>query len=234
MTRRLLMTFSTAGRWLWPFVALVILPVAAHAAGPVALVESVTGSPSGVELMDYLSEGQEISLGPSESVVIDYLRSCLRETISSGTITIGAERSAVKGGTLESERVRCDGALLMLSPEQSSASAGAVFRVPPKSHPLPPGTVIQRRLYGASPIVDLGGGNRLVIERLDRKEDRLDFVLPIGRLTRGRFFDFADDSRTLSPGGVYRATAGQNSVVFQIDRSAKPGRTPILGRLLHF
>jgi len=234
MTRRSHMTFPTAARWLWPFAALFALPVPAHAAGPVALVESVTGSPSGVELMEYLSAGQKITLGPGESVVIDYLRSCLREVITGGTIAIGAERSAIKGGTIESERVRCDGGQVKLSPEQSQQSAGMVFRVPPKTAALPPGTVIERRLYGASPIVDLGGGSRLVIERLDRTENRLDLAIPSDRLLRGRFYDFTDDDRILAPGGVYRASVGRRSVVFQIDRTAKPGKTPVAGRLLHF
>jgi hypothetical protein len=213
---------------------LVLHPAPVLAGEPIALVESISGAPRGVEPMDYLSAGRVISLSAHDGLVIDYLRSCLRETISGGNVTIGTDRSTVNGGHVERERVRCDGGSLNLSPEQAGQSAGMVFRVPPKSHPLPPGTVIERRLYGASPIMDLGGANHVVIERLDRTEAPLDLVIPADRLVRGRFYDLASVGRALSAGGVYRAVAGDHSVVFQIDRTAKPGRTPIAGRLLWF
>jgi hypothetical protein len=209
-------------------------PTAALATEPVAVVESVSGRPAGIELLDYLSSGQIIPLGKNDKLVIDYLRSCVRETIDGGIVSIGAERSTVKGGTVERERVRCDGGRMQLSPEQSKTSAGAVFRVPPKSHPLPPGTVIERQLYGTSLIIDAGGANRIVIERLDLTEDRIDIGLTPDRLQRGRFLDLAADGRALSAGGVYRLTAGDRSVVFQINRSAKAGKIPIASRLLQF
>jgi hypothetical protein len=213
-------------------VALLWHPMIGRAAEPVALVESISGTQPGVELMDYLAAGQVISLTSDNGLVIDYLRSCIRETIKGGTVTVGTERSAIKGGSVERERVRCDGRQLNLSPEQSQASAGTVTRVEKKAHPLPAGVVIERHIYGASPIFDLGGEHALAIERLDRAEDRLDLQIPADRLVRGRFYDSATDGKSLSPGGTYRATIGQHSVVFQIDRSAKSGITPVVGRLL--
>jgi hypothetical protein len=38
----------------------------------------------------------------------------------------------------------------------------------------------------------------------------------------------------LSAGGVYRATVGAQSITFKIDPSAKPGKAPIVGRLVRF
>ena len=215
-----------------PSIALVLLPAVGRAAGPVALVESVTGTPTGIDLMDYLSAGQFIALRAKEGLVIDYLRSCLREVIVGGTVQVGSEQSAVKGGSVERERTRCDGGRLNLTPEQSAASAGTVFRVPPKSHSLPPGTVIERRLYGASPIVDLNGANQLTVRRLDRDEEPLVIAIAPNQLARGRFYDFAVNGKSLSPGGVYSATTGDRSTVFQIDRTAKPGNAPVVSRLL--
>jgi hypothetical protein len=209
-------------------------PAAAQTGKPTALIESVTGVLQGIEFMDYVSAGKIVSLGQHQQLVIDYLNSCLRETITGGSVTIGTDRSTVTGGSVERERVRCGGKQLQLSPEQSGKSSGMVFRVPRKAQPLPTGTVIERRLYGTCPIIDLDGGSHLLVERLDRTEERLDLAVPEDRLIRGRFYDFTADDLTLAPGGVYRATVGQRSVVFQIDRTAKPGLVPLAGRLLPF
>ena len=226
---------GSRGRFAGLVFALLLLPDPVRAAGPVALVESVTGAPAGVEFMDYLSTGQVIALHPKDELVIDYLQSCVRETISDATVTIGTERSTIEGGRVERERLLCDGGRLNLAPEQSRASAGMVSRfMGPKTHPLPPGTMVQRRLYGASPIVDLDGSNRLVVERLDRDENPIDLTIPVDRLLRSRFYDFASDDRVLATGGIYRLTIGDRSMVFQVDRSATSGQMPIVGRLLRF
>ena len=70
----------------------------AAAADPleVAVVESISGNSSGVELMDYLHLGQVIRLGPHETIVLSYKASCVRETIIGGTVTVGIERSQVQ------------------------------------------------------------------------------------------------------------------------------------------
>ncbi|GAH36650.1 unnamed protein product, partial [marine sediment metagenome] len=63
----------------------------AAAADPidVALVEGLTGSSPGVEYMDYVRAGQVIRLGPHQTIELSYMSSCLRETITGGTVTIG-------------------------------------------------------------------------------------------------------------------------------------------------
>jgi hypothetical protein len=210
------------------FVPVFLFSIGAQAAEPVALIETVIGTPPGIQSMDYLSAGQVIELDAGSGVVVDYLRSCLREKITGGTVTIGTEQSAVSGGHVEREQVRCDGTLRPTL-DQARASAGGVFRVPPTSN-----TVIERRLYSTIPIIDLYGTNRLVIERLDRVEAPLDLIVSEDRLVRERFYDMAADRRALSAGGVYRITVGHRSVVFQIDRTATDDNSPIAGRLLWF
>ena len=37
-----------------------------------------------------------IKLGPRDTIVLGYLKSCWRETITGGTVTVGAEQSEVK------------------------------------------------------------------------------------------------------------------------------------------
>ena len=53
-----------------------------------------------------------------------------------------------------------------------------------------------------------------------------------GSQTKGKFYDFAGANRALSPGGTYAATFGTSKIVFRIDPQAKPGATPIVGRLI--
>ena len=76
---------------------------------PVAVVEDVKGKPSGVEFMDYVVPGKVIRLGPNDSIVLGYLASCWRETITGGTVRVGAEQSMVHDGQIERVKVDCDG-----------------------------------------------------------------------------------------------------------------------------
>src|SRR5262249_33800997 len=63
---------------------------------PVAVVEDVQGKVSGAELMDYVVPGQVIKLSAGSSIVIGYMKSCWRETISGiGTVIVGTEESSV-------------------------------------------------------------------------------------------------------------------------------------------
>ena len=55
---------------------------------PVALVEEVSGAPAGVEFMDYVEAGKTIELGARGGIVLNYLNSCVRETITGGTVKV--------------------------------------------------------------------------------------------------------------------------------------------------
>jgi hypothetical protein len=103
--------------------------IGSAAAGPVgvALVENVSGD-SGVEFMDYVHPGQVISLGSGDTVVLGYLQSCVRETITGGVVTVGATQSEVQAGTVSRTRVECDAGRTSVTTEQSSAFAGRIFR----------------------------------------------------------------------------------------------------------
>jgi hypothetical protein len=82
----------------------------AAAAGPieVALVENLTGNSPGVGFMDYVRAGQVIRLGPHQTIVLSYMSSCLRETITGGTVTVGTDWSEVHSGEVRRARVLCD------------------------------------------------------------------------------------------------------------------------------
>src|SRR5262245_10264646 len=89
----------------------------AWAQAPVAVVEDVSGKVAGVEFMDYVAAGKVIKLGARDTLVLGYLKSCWRETITAGIVTIGSEQSEVQNGKVERTRVKCDGGQMNLSPE---------------------------------------------------------------------------------------------------------------------
>jgi len=220
---------SSVGRsGAWVFAAALLAASPGWAGDPVALVEDVSGSPAGVRPMEYLAAARVIQLGVGDGVIIDYLHSCVRETVQGGQVTIGTDQSGVAGGTLKRETVECDGGALELTPDQAAKSGAIIFRKPPKAGQI----AVDRTLFGVSPVVELKGAGRLLVERLDKPGERLDIGLATADLERGSFYDFARAGRSLTAGGIYRATAHGHKVVFRIDTAAQPGLAPIAGRLL--
>ena len=213
--------------------------VQAHAASaqtPVAIVEDVKGQIAGLEAMDYLVSGRTLWLAGDETVVIGYLKSCVRETIHGGTVKIGDKQSTVEAGDIERARVECDAQRMMATPGQPLDSTGYVFRdavaVSERMPDAPRGPGPQFTLYGSSPLIELNGRGTLVIARLDTKGEYFNFDIDQDMLLHGRFLDLAIRGKSLSPGGVYGARWQKRLVVFKIDSAARPGPTPILGRLL--
>ena len=98
------------------------------AAGPieVALVESANGNSLSVESMDYVRAGQIIRLGPHDTIVLRYLSSCLRETITGGTVTVGPDWSEVQSGEVQRLRGECGASKMVLTGTQSPV--GGIFR----------------------------------------------------------------------------------------------------------
>jgi hypothetical protein len=94
----------------------------------VALVESLTGNLSDVAFMDYVHAGQVIRLGPQQTIVLSYMASCVRETITGGTITIGTQRSEVRSGDVQRSDGRCDLGRIELMGEPGIG--GRTFRGP--------------------------------------------------------------------------------------------------------
>lgn len=208
----------------------LVAPVAAFA-GPAAMVEDVAGNVAGIGPLDYLAAGKVIHLAAADRLILDYFHSCIRETIAAGVVTVGTDQSDVKGGNVTRGKVACDGGQLQLSTAEAEASAVVVFRGTSSSSgkklPAP-----ERTLYGSSPLVELPGGGMLVIERLDKPEERMVYDLKPADLIRDRFYDFARQGDLLQPGGLYRASAGSRSLVFALSPAATPGALPPVSRLL--
>ncbi len=195
---------------------------------PVALVEHVDAPRARVGFMDYVVAGQVIELGATGTLKLGYLKSCLSETITGGRVIVGLQKSEVRGGTVKTERVECDGGRLELSAEEAGKSAVLVLRAPPIRRA---GSAARPsfKIYGASPIFrSTGTVGKVVIERLDRPGEAVEVGLD------GGWVDFATMGRALKPGGIYRARSGERSVVFDVDPLARPGPGPIIGRLVEF
>jgi hypothetical protein len=206
------------------------LILTASAQSPVAVVEELAGSVPGVQFMDYVDPGQVIRLGAHDRIVLGYLKSCWRETITGGTVTVGAEQSEVTGGEVARAKVACEGGKMMLSAELAGKSGAMVFRQVPK-----PRTVAlpnpEFTLYGLSPVFELRPPGKLVVERLDQPGERHEVAVTEKELMRGAFFDCAKAGVTLAPGGIYRAKFAGQEIVFKIDPDAKAGDAPLVGRL---
>ena len=84
----------------------------------VAIVEESDGDTGDAQLFDMLEGGQIITFGSGERLVLGDLRSCWRETITGGVVTVGAEHGKVEPGRVFCELVECNGGSLILTDSQ--------------------------------------------------------------------------------------------------------------------
>jgi hypothetical protein len=208
---------------------------------PTALVEDIKSATADVEFMDYVGAGQVIKLAPKDVLVLSYLKSCAHETITGGTVLVGAEKSEVQGGRIVRAKVACNGGKMQLASAEANASGASSFRLQSAD--------VQPVLYALPPMIQLPklqtkDSRTLVIERIDRPGDRIEVA--IGNDT-GAFYDLAKaDARPLARGGTYRASLGPNKVTFKVDARAKVAnaeagkkktkteKIPVVSRLLRF
>ena len=210
-------------------LGLLALASPAAAKSPVAVVEDVKGKVTGAEFMDYVTPKAVIKIGDGGSVILSYLKSCRRETINgAGTVIVGTEESAVHLADVKAEKTNCDPNQANATTRETSGVAATVLRSVDAAATLPQP---QLTLYGASPLVEAKGRGKLVIRRLDVPGERQEINLG-GTQLKGRFLDFASENVALTPGGLYAATFKSSQIVFRVDAQAKPGATPIVGRLL--
>jgi hypothetical protein len=197
---------------------------------PTALVEDVQSPTTGIEFMDYVGNGQVIKLAPGDVLVLSYLKSCAHETITGGTVVVGAEQSDVRDGQVVRTKVPCDGGKMSLSSQQASKSAASAFRLQSAD--------IRPDLFARAPVVQLpkalaSQDRTLLIERTDRRGERHEVKIDDAIVAAG-FYDLAKSNVSLARGAVYDASIGGHKMTFQIDPKAKSGPAPVVSRLLRF
>jgi len=204
--------------------AALCLPLTARAAELAAIVEDVSEPAAGVAPMDLLEEGRVIQLSADTKLVLGYLHSCIRETVTGGRVTIGAEKSKVEGGARQAKEVDCDGGRVIRSGNRSSDVAGAVFRKGSKVPPLPKPDVT---LFGVSPLIRLSTpSEKIQIRRLDkRNESQIDVA------ASGTLVDTAKTGLRLAPGGLYAISSGARAYIVKISPLAETN-APLLSRLI--
>jgi len=210
------------------FSIALFVPVLAMAGEPAAIIEDIDVEKSDIQFMDYVSAGKVITLGKNGTLVLGYLKNCLREKISGGTVTVGNDKSKVVGGTVRRETVECDGGNLNLKAAEAGKSAVTVFRAPPSgsisaSKPRP-----EFNLFGSSPVITAKGGVSAIFTRIDKDGAPISIPLEHG------IADFAALGKSLAPGGLYRVKVGNRERVFKVDPFAEAGKGPLAGRLIRF
>ncbi|HLH97072.1 MAG TPA: hypothetical protein VKW08_18330 [Xanthobacteraceae bacterium] len=196
---------------------------------PTALVEDVKSTTADIEFMDYVGKGQVIKLGAGDTLVLSYLKSCEHETITGGTVVVGADESNVQDGQIVRTTVPCDGGKIRLSSPEASKSAATAFRLQSADiHPL---------LFARTPALKLpklaDDERTLVIVREGRHHERHEVKLDEAAAAAG-YYDLSQANLSLAPGAIYDATIGDHMVSFQIDAKAKSGPAPIVSRLVRF
>jgi hypothetical protein len=200
MRRALAMSAATALLWGTTGVS---------AAGPSAIVEEVVGDVRGVEFMDYLVKGQKISIPSGSTLVISYLRSCIREKIQGGEIVVGDQQSEGAGGSVERSKVNCDPGKLVVAPDQNQQPAGYLARLArlgSAATGIRPVPRIQLTLHGSSPLIAVEGdtGPAKVRKTLDLR------LRQRGAIARSRRGVHRRGERT-APGVSYRVRRSTRS-----------------------
>jgi hypothetical protein len=188
----------------------------------VAIVEDTSGAIEGVEPLDLLQEGREITLRPDSGLIISYLDSCQRENIRGGKVVIGKAQSDVTDGNVARRRISCDPAALALTPEQANQSATLVFRKPPTEEGVKFIAETRQPLVIAPDLKDI------TIEDVEREGAKrtVKFVNGIADLTA--------DHAVLRQGGLYRLSGGGRTLVFRVGKEATDAPLPLLMRVIRF
>src|SRR4051812_43993851 len=180
---------------------------------PTALVEDIKSDTVDVHFMDYVGNGQVIKLEPRDTLVLSYLKSCEFETITGGTVIVGAERSDIRDGQIVRAKVLCDGGKMRLNPRQASKSAASAFRLQSAN--------IEPKLYARTPVVQfpkvLASEDRtLLIKRIDRLGERHKFKID-DTIAAAGFYDPTKSGISLTRGAIYDASLGGHNLTFWID-----------------
>jgi hypothetical protein len=209
-------------RYLCAAVAIALMASAqTRADEPMVLVESISAAVTGVSPMTYVSPGTVIDLGQSTVLVLDYLGSCVKETVTGGVVHVGTRFSRVDRGSFVNTRLNCDGGRLQTAAAVSQG--GVVYRA--IGDPL--------IIRSTAPVIVAERPGRLIITRLGRDEGPVIEKEIANNGSQGPFLvDLAQAGVSLVPGVTYEAQLGNRQRTFRIDTAAAGADAPLLLRLL--
>jgi len=195
--------------------AILILPGQSAEAAPkaVAIVEDSPRNDGLGQTFDMLPENTVLDLAAGETIVLGYLKSCVRETITGGKVTIGPKESAVEGGKVTREKTECTETRLALTADESQQSATIAFRGQIKHIFTRQPIIIARKSAGVT-IEPINGGETWKIEPEN------------GRV------DFQAAKLEMQPGASYRVKGFTQTVIVEVDQNATKAKTGTLERVV--
>jgi hypothetical protein len=196
--------------------ALILLaPTVMAAAKPVAIVEDSPKTEGRGQSFDLLNESEVLTLAPGETLILGYLKSCTRETITGGTVTIGVKESAVEGGKVIREKTECTTSKLLLSADESQQSATVAFR---------PADAL-KHIYTRQPVIV---AKKSATVKIEAQEGGKSWDLkPTGGL-----IDFKAAKIEMKPGMRYKVTGAKTSLIVEVDAAATTAKTGLLERVV--
>jgi len=194
---------------------ILLVPAVMAASKPVAIVEDSPKTVGRGQAFDLLNESEVLTLAPDETLVLGYLKSCTRETITGGTVTIGAKESAVEGGKIAREKTACTVSKLLLSADESQQSATVAFR---------PGDVL-KHVYTRQPVIVAKKSPSVRIEALEGGKS-WDLKPQNGLI------DFQAAKIEMQPGARYKVTGVKASLIVEVDAAATTAKSGLLERVV--
>lgn len=192
---------------------MLLVPGASAATKPVAIVEDSPKTTGRGQAFDLLEQNEVLKLASGETLVLGYLKSCTRETITGGTVTIGAKESTVEGGKVTREKTECTQTKLALTADESQQSATIAFR----------GQI--KHVYTRQPLIVAEKSETVKIEPIEGGES---WNL---RPENGRI-DFRAAKFEMQPGMRYKVTGAKASLIVEVDAAATTAKTGVLERVV--
>ncbi|MDY0873220.1 hypothetical protein [Dongia rigui] len=192
---------------------ILLAPSAMAASKPVAIVEDSPLTMGRGQAFDLLNESEVLTLAPQQTLVLGYLKSCTRETITGGTVTIGAKESTVEGGKVTREKTVCTQTKLALTADESQQSATIAFR----------GQI--KHVYTRQPLIVAEKSETVKIEPIEGGES-WNLKPENGRI------DFQAAKVEMQPGARYKVTGAKTSLIVEVDAAATTAKTGTLERVV--
>jgi hypothetical protein len=183
----------------------------------VAVVEAIDGAPdAGLQFMDYVFSGQNVTLGPKGRLTLSHLSGCLVEEIHGGNVVVGASGSRVAGGRMHPKRdPNCKPPTPVIAAAATEAGA-TVNRVTPFSNQSWGERIVKR----AQPVFRWDGGGRPVTVRVVDLDKAPAAIVWQGQ-SSGAFVEYPRNAAALVRGMPYRVEVwdgGQmRAAIFSVD-----------------